>query len=129
MVKALLLFARFNMVGILATGSYFLVGMLLSVSTELEPLPIHLTAFLFSVAVSYLGHAYFTFNLSGKRYVIRFALITMLLFAASTVLTVVMSEIFKLGELWTVTAVTVTYPLTSFLLHTLWTFRKPPDPR
>lgn len=129
MLKALLLFARFNIVGILATGSYFLIGMVLSASTELGPLPIHLAAFLISVVVSYLGHAYFTFNLSGMRYVIRFVSITILLFAASTILTVVMSETFKLSELWTVTAVTVTYPLLSFLLHAFWTFREPPDPR
>ena len=125
MLKTLLLFVRFNIVGILATVSYFASGMGLGASTDMSPLTIHLLAFFVSIVVSYLGHAYFTFKRSGPRYLLRFAVITGVLFAASTALTVVMADMFHLSELWTVTVVTIAYPVFSFLLHTLWTFKDP----
>lgn len=122
------LFIRFNIIGILATGAYFFSGMALGYYTGLSPLYVHFKAFAISIIISYLGHAYFTFGISGPRYVIRFVVITGLLFCASTVLTAVLSHVFSVQEFWLILIVTAVYPVFSFLLHSIWTFKKPAEP-
>lgn len=125
---ALVLFGKFNIVGLLATGSYFVAGMALAYALTLSALSVHLIAFAVSLAVSYCGHTWFTFGVSGTRYLMRFAIVTGLLFVASTGLTVGLARIFALPNTWLVVIVTVTYPVLSFVIHSLWTFKKPATP-
>lgn len=127
MRETILQLVRFGIVGISATITYFCTGMALSYLTALHPLVVHVLAFLISLAVSYLGHAHFTFGVAGTRYVIRYAIITGVLFAASSLLTVIQTQIFSLSSSLNVTIITFIYPIFSFLLHRFWTFKHPAE--
>lgn len=125
MLSKFLTILRFNIVGVLATALYFALGLSLSGATDYSSLTVHVIASLISIAVSYLGHSYFTFQATGPRYVIRFAIITAVMFLASTALTFILAEVLAIKQFWTVTTVAIAYPICSFLLHNLWTFKKP----
>ena len=115
---------RFGVVGVAATATYFCTGFGLSHFSTFSALQIHLSAFVVSVVVSYVGHAYFTFGVSGKKPMLRFAGITGILFGASSLLTVILTELFAVSRFWNVVVITITYPVCSFLLHRFWTFKK-----
>lgn len=118
-------FVRFNIVGILATACYFCVGMALELLSDLTPVQVHLCAFGVSIVLSYLGHSRFTFGVSGRRYLIRFIVITAILFGSSTLLTRLLSDNEAVPQILIVGIVTVAYTVASFLLHSLWTFTEP----
>lgn len=115
-------FVRFNIVGILATGCYFCMGMALNFLTSLAPVQVHLCAFGVSIFLSYLGHSRYTFGVKGRRYVIRFFVITAMLLGLSTVLTRILSGSGVVPQVLIVGIVTVAYTVVSFFLHNVWTF-------
>lgn len=125
MRKTLFQVIRFGVVGVIATTTYFLMGQGLNYTTTLNALQIHVVAFAVSIIISYLGHAHFTFGISGRQPMIRFVVISVVLFCASSGLTVMLSDRLGISNAWIVTVITIVYPVCSFLLHRFWTFKLP----
>lgn len=122
-MKAFLcLLLRFNLVGWAATGAYFGIGLALGLKVNAEPMAVHLIAFSVSIVVSFVGHSYFTFRRYGARYILRFAVTTLLLFLVSSAVTYFLTESYGVSSALTVTVVTIGYPILSFILHAAWTF-------
>ena len=118
---------RFGIVGIASTTTYFVVTAVAgNPPILLDPSLSNLLGFLTSVGVSYVGHHYFTFNVAGAgahaHYAPRFLLTTAMLFAMSAIVMAASRYWAGLDHTKATAIVTVSYPLASYVLNTVWTF-------
>lgn len=116
-------FMRFNFVGVVATICYFCIGLVLNHFLVIDTFSVHLIAFSASIVVSYLGHAYFTFAAAGRKALWRFAITTAFLLSITSILSAILENAGAAASM-NVLAVTIAYPIGSFILHSLWTFRR-----
>jgi len=119
---------RFVLVGLISTGTYFVLteGLVLTG----QPIDIaHLIGYPVSLVVSYIGRKVFTFGVRGqhRRSGPRFLIATAILAATQWGLIQALKSA-GLGSTSIVVISAVYYPVASFFLHTLWTFRAPPAP-
>lgn len=118
---------RFGLVGLLGTLLY--AG--LAFGLEHAGLPVlwaHIIASAISLIASYMGQKIFTFGVRSQHREMgpRFALATAGLVTVQSVLVFGLSRAAVDPQL-VLTASTVFYPPSSFLIHTFWTFRPPTD--
>lgn len=120
---------RFGVVGVSATLVYYLTA-LASVQAGLGTEAAHFVAFAVSIVFSYIGQKIFTFRVKGehKRSVSRFVLATAVIAGIQFLL------LLWLKALAVPTAVlfaisSVYYPIASFIIHSLWTFRRRKETR
>ena len=118
---------RFGIVGAVSTATYFVVTAVVgNPPVLLDPSLANLLGFLASVGVSYIGHHYFTFQVAGAgahaHYAPRFVVTTAILFAMSAVVMAVSRYWLGLDHTLATAIVTVSYPVASYALNTLWTF-------
>jgi putative flippase GtrA len=119
-----LLLLRFNLVGVGSTAIYWLTGVYLLRFTRLDTLLAHLCAFIVGILFSYLGHSVITFRQSNRAILFRFFFSTLLLFAGYSILSLVLYS-FSFPKDLGFYVIGVFYPISSFLVHKMWTFRKP----
>ena len=116
---------RFAFVGGLATATYLVVSLGLSISSfRLAPWVASLAGFAVSFLVSYFGHLFFTYRAEPDHvfYGPRFALATLALILIFSALSQVLAAHFDLGRFWSNVLVAGLFPPCSFLLHTFWSF-------
>jgi putative flippase GtrA len=118
--------ARFVLVGIAGTLIYAVCayGMLFS---NLSVLTAHIIAYGVSLLASYIGHKIFTFGIRGdnRRNLFRFVTATAVIALVQLGL-VAGLEHARIDPKLTLLISTFYYPLASFLVHNLWTFRTHP---
>lgn len=123
-MSSFLLFVRFNIVGIIATLSYFITGIAISSSSKLPPIATHQIAFAISIVISYFGHALFTFNNFHFSSLIRFFVSSTLLYFASYFLIKALVIFFDASSSFSISVITLVYPALSFVLHKYWSFSR-----
>jgi putative flippase GtrA len=117
---------RFVLVGLVGTGTYFALTMGLVLAGQ--PIEIaHIAGYAVSIVVSYLGQKIVTFGIRGqhRRSGFRFLLATAGIAAVQYGLILVLAR-YGLDARMAVVVSTFYYPVASFLVHTLWTFRMAP---
>lgn len=117
---------RFIVVGLIATGVYFGSTVALGSSrVGLSPVTANTIGFVISILVSYFGHHFYTFRVSGRHdfYFPRFLFVTLTLFGLSTVATKVLTETFGVSHVLVTAGIALAYPPSSYLLNFLWTFK------
>ncbi len=116
---------RFGTVGVLSTAVYLVVSFALESMTEGLSAGINLIALLSGLLASYFGHYYLTYRRCGAHafYSRRFALVTVILMTSAMLLQSVLI-MFSLSPYVSYLAISVYYPLMSFVLHHYWTFRR-----
>lgn len=115
---------RFLIVGLAGTALYALLAFgLIWIAAPL--FLSHAIASVISLIASYFGHKSFTFQIAGDhaRRGPRFILATVMLVTAQSGLVLLLDR-FGLDPNLTIAASTLFYPPSSYLLHTLWTFRR-----
>lgn len=117
--------ARFAMVGVFGTLIYFGLALAL-LSYDLPLIAAHSIAYVASILASYLGQKIFTFQIRGqhRRNAPRFIVANVMLAVVQFAIVAVM-QVMGVDDQFVVVFVTLTYPPASFLLHNLWTFKKP----
>lgn len=113
---------RFGMVGGAASLTY-LASSIVLLELGMAPLAVNLAAFAISLALSYLGQYYFTYRAAGAHRMLsrRYAISTAILIAVCTGLHWALLRL-SLDPRLASLAVTLTYPLLSFLLNHGWVF-------
>ena len=117
---------RFIVSGIAATASYLVITVLLMAPPlRLEPVLASALASGISILVSYAGHHSYTFERKGRHgfYFPRFIAVTVLLFLLSTMSMYVFTRVIPTDPVYVAIAVTVAYPIASYLLNLLWVFK------
>ena len=117
---------RFVLVGLVGTGTYFALTMALVLAGQ--PIEIaHIAGYAVSIVVSYLGQKIVTFGIRGqhRRSGARFLFATACIAAVQYGLIFVLAHQGVDGRMVVVLS-TLYYPVASFTVHTLWTFRMPP---
>ena len=115
---------RFGMVGTAASLTY-LISSIVLLGLGMAPVAVNLAAFAFSLALSYLGQYYFTYRTAGTHRMlsVRYAASTAILIALCTALHWGLLQVSfdpRLASL----AVTLTYPVLSFLLNHGWVYSR-----
>ena len=115
---------RFGLVGAAASLTYLLSSIAL-LGLGFAPFAVNLAAFAFSLTLSYLGQYYFTYRAAGAHRMlsVRYAGSTAVLIAVCTALHWGLLQLLfdpRLASL----AVTLTYPVLSFLLNHGWVYRR-----
>lgn len=116
---------RFGIVGISATLSYLLITGGLEYVTALPPALINLVGLAGSLLLSYAGHYYFTFEATtghGRKGPLFLGVTALIVLGSMAVQHLV--ELLAGSPYVSYLAVTVYYPVASFVLHNLVTFRK-----
>ena len=119
--------ARFGVIGLLATATYFLTTVVLGNSPiNMEPIAANTIGFAFSVVVSYVGHHQFTFRVDGAHgyYFPRFISVTVVLFLLSTAAVAVFRDVLGYNHTLITAAIAVSYPIASYALNFLWAFAR-----
>ena len=118
--------ARFAAVGAFATLTYLAVASFGAVVMALTPMVNNVLAWTISIAVSYFGHNYFTFQAGGNhmRYMPRYLVVTAFLFIATALLTHIGETVLELSPLTIAVVVSLAYPVLSVLMNMIWTFAK-----
>lgn len=117
---------RFAAVGIVTTALYFAITAGLGgARVGLEPITASTIGFIVSIAASYVGHHRFTFRADGQHgwYLPRFLFVMLSLFALSTLAMAVCRHVLELDHLTVSAGISVAFPVASYLLNWLWTFR------
>lgn len=116
---------RFVLVGIVATATYAVIVLMLS-RMGVAPFWSSIGGFIISLPVSYVGQALFTYRkrTNHARYGARFILATVLMTVACSMASAFLVEQTRLGIGTTAILVSVFYPLLSYLVHTVFTFRE-----
>jgi putative flippase GtrA len=112
--------------GIASTATYFAVSlMLIAPPVMLDPVLASAGAFGISLVVSYLGHHRYTFEREGRHgfYLPRFITVTVLLFVSSTLAMFIFTHVVATEPLYVTIAITLTYPIASYVLNLLWVFK------
>jgi putative flippase GtrA len=118
---------RFGVVGVVATASYYLM-MLLFMNLLRAPLPqTHAMATILSLLVSYIGHHSVTFEAEGRHpyYFRRFCISSVALFCLSSTFLWGATTALMISSETAVGMVALGYPVASFALHRIWSFRSP----
>ena len=115
---------RFGLVGAAASLTYLLSSIAL-LGLGFAPFAVNLAAFAFSLTLSYLGQYYFTYRAAGAHRMlsVRYAGSTAVLIAVCTALHWGLLQLLfdpRLASL----AVTLTYPVLSFLFNHGWVYRR-----
>ena len=115
---------RFLVVGGTATSVYFFLA-LAGVGAGLSVEAAHILAFAVSIVVSYFGQKLFTFRVQGEhvRNVARFAIATAGI-SILQFLCVIGLNAMHLDKVLIFLASSVIYPVSSFIVHSTWTFRQ-----
>ncbi len=117
---------RFALVGVAATATYFAVALLLIGSrASFDPVLASALASGTAILVSYAGHHRYTFARKGRHgfYFPRFVAITGALFVLSTVAMYVFTRMFPMDPRYVAGAITLCYPIASYVLNFLWVFK------
>lgn len=117
---------RFALVGVAATATYFAVAMLLIGSRAgFDPVLASALASGTATLVSYAGHHRYTFVRKGRHrfYFPRFVAITGALFLLSTMAMYVFTHMIPIDPRYVAGAITVSYPIASYVLNFLWVFK------
>lgn len=117
--------ARFGIVGISATLSYVLITAGLEYLTGLPSALINAIGLAGSLLLSYAGHYYFTFEAKaghGRKGPLFLVITAVIVLGAMAVQQV--TELLLASPYASYLAVTVYYPVASFVLHNLVTFRR-----
>jgi putative flippase GtrA len=115
---------RFGIVGAAATLTYLACSMVL-LGAGVAPVKVNLIAFAVSLTLSYLGQYYFTYRAANAhaRLSLRYALATLALIAICSILHRGLLQLAVDPRLASL-AVTITYPLLSFILNHGWAYRR-----
>jgi putative flippase GtrA len=119
--------ARFGVIGLLATATYFLTTVALgNPPVSMEPIAANTIGFILSVVVSYVGHHRFTFRMDGAHgyYFPRFISVTVVLFLLSTAAVAVFRDILGYSHTLVTATIAVSYPVASYALNFLWAFTR-----
>lgn len=115
---------RFGMVGAAASLTYLIssIGLL---GLGFAPIAVNLAAFAISLTLSYLGQYYFTYRAAGAHRMLsaRYGVSTAMLIAVCTALHWGLLRL-SLDPRLASLAVTVTYPVLSFLLNHGWVYSR-----
>lgn len=116
---------RFGLVGLSATFFYIALYWILTSDLGVIPPVSAAIASIISIAVSYAGHYFFTFQHNGRhlRSMTRFVAVSVTLIAANSLLVAIVDRysVFRLAPL---IVTCLFYPLASFLLNRTLVFRK-----
>ncbi|SEM90549.1 Putative flippase GtrA (transmembrane translocase of bactoprenol-linked glucose) [Loktanella fryxellensis] len=121
---------RFAGVGAIATLVHVGVALLATHLLALLPLLANLAGFIAAVAVSYAGHARYTFRVGqpDRRHLRRFMALSLVSLAVSSLVTALWTR--NGGQMWQGMAlVAATVPAVSFLVSRLWIFTPAPSAR
>ncbi len=119
---------RFGIVGVVATASYYLT-MRFFINLLGVPLPqAHMMATILSLLVSYIGHHGVTFQAEGRHpyYFRRFCFTSAALFCLSSTFLWGATTALMISREAAAGMVALGYPVASFALHWVWSFRPPP---
>jgi len=117
--------ARFGFVGLGATATYYAVS--LSATLIMGVFWANLVGFAVAVFVSYYGHHRITFAAARtmadhQRAIVRFAVSTLVAFAASQATLYAAVQIFQLPDWFGLAMVVLVVPISSFLFFQFWVF-------
>lgn len=116
---------RFGIVGVSATLSYLLITGGLEYFTALPSALINVIGLAGSLALSYAGHYYFTFEASsghGRKGPLFLAVTVVIVLGAMALQHAI--QLMAGSPYFSYLAVTIYYPVASFVLHNLVTFRR-----
>lgn len=118
---------RFGLVGIAATAAYFMTSLtLVYAGFRIDPTTASVGAFALSILVSYFGHNHFSFRVGGRHmvYLPRFLSVSLILMCLSSGATYALDRFAGMPAYAITTAITVSYPVLSFILSRWVTFRQ-----
>ena len=115
---------RFGLVGAAATLTYLVCSIIL-LGSGIAPVTVNLIAFAVSLTLSYLGQYYFTYRAANAhaRLSLRYAIATLVLIAICSILHRGLLQL-ALDPRLASLAVTIAYPLLSFILNHGWAYRR-----
>lgn len=118
--------ARFALVGLSATGLYFLLSLIFHYGIGMGSFLTHALALFISIVASYFGHFFFTYRKTGNHtyFSSKFVIVTLICIVASTGVQILVDQ-YMSEAAYSFLAVTLFYPAASFLLHHFWTFIDP----
>ncbi len=121
---AIAMFARFGLVGVLATGTHLVVVALLALLTAVEPLAANTIGFLVAFIVSGFGHARYTFRLKRARgrALAKWFIISLAGLAASNLVLAWLLANPPAPDIWLRVGATAVVPAASYLAARLWAF-------
>ena len=125
--SALMRMVRFVVVGGTATAIYFFLA-LACVAMGLGVEAAHVVAFVVSIVASYFGQKLVTFRVKGRhrRNASRFVIATAGIAAVQFGL-VAYLKFMNLDPFFIFLVSSLYYPIASFIVHSLWTFRQTPS--
>lgn len=116
----------FGVVGLLATGVYLAIAILLPELSAfaVSPTAGAVIASIVSVFVSYLGHHKFTFAKVGRHdfYLLRFICLSVVLSCAAATVTFLLTKIFVVEYRMVAVVIALAYPCASYMLNLLFVF-------
>ncbi|GGF48402.1 hypothetical protein GCM10011611_63530 [Aliidongia dinghuensis] len=118
---------RFGAVGVVATASYYLMMRLFMNLMAIPLAQAHVAATILSLLVSYIGHHSVTFEAEGQHpyYFRRFCITSAILFCLSSAFLWVATTGLMISRETAAGMVALGYPVASFALHWMWSFRAP----
>jgi putative flippase GtrA len=113
----------FALVGIAATGTHYLVALLVHQRTGLNLYLASLAGYCSAVVISFAGHAFWTFQVKPQRRIfLRFLVVSASAFLVSEAL---LAASTGLSPAIALAVVVLVIPVLSFLFNKLWVYRKP----
>jgi putative flippase GtrA len=118
--------SRFSLVGIAATGTYFVVANALMMLSDAPAQIASVVAYIAGMLVSFLGQSRLTFLVREHswRHVIRFCVLSAAGLATSY-FTVVWAEALNYPPFWATVATSIAIPVLSFAVMKFWVFAEP----
>lgn len=114
---------RFGFVGLLATLVYACATVLAVEALRLSPIPASIVGVATAAAVSYFGHALYSFSVKPSRfYLWRFLLIAALTLGLNIGVTWLLTAVLGLSYRISVGVVMVLIPVTNYLCNRFWVF-------
>jgi len=126
--QSLLQFSRFSVVGGLATLSHVSTYVALGGVAGLPPVIANLLAFVLALALSYLGHGFWTFAGAARAprgvhaRVVRFVIVALLGLSMNTLFVVLIVDLFRGSYLYATPLMAGVTPLALFALNRRWVF-------
>jgi putative flippase GtrA len=116
--------ARFASVGVLATLVYFAVALIAANAIGLAPISASISGQIASTAVSYFGHASFSFRVQPRHGVFlpRFLTIAALTFAMNFGVSALLTTLVGAPSLLVFCAMALLIPTTNYLCNRFWVF-------
>jgi len=115
---------RFGIVGVLATLTYASMAVISVEWLKIPPVPASVLSQIVAGVVSFVGHALFSFRVSGDYRVFagRFVAIALLTVAMNACVTWLLTDVMNISHRITIAIVTVLIPVTNYICNRFWVF-------